>query len=87
MKPLEKGREGWRCSGGMPGQVPGPPPWEEAVQGAASPRSVYVCEWGTRWRSAVSWWCLGFVANLTQNVTASGRIVVLSLPPLSVGEQ
>lgn len=27
---------------GVPGQAPGPPPWEEAVQGAASPWSMCV---------------------------------------------
>ena len=42
MKPLETAREGWRCSGGMPGHAPGPPPWEEAVQGVASPWSMCV---------------------------------------------
>lgn len=42
MELLERAREGWRCSGGMPAQAPGPPPQEEAVQGAASPWSVCV---------------------------------------------
>lgn len=42
MKPLETAREGWHCSSGMPGQASVRAPWEEAVQGAASPWSACV---------------------------------------------